>query len=109
MKPVPSTPINIPALAKFEDHGNIFIDPKTGSSYSRLSAYIVKDDCDQEALLKLSISASINDLIDCVIVPEVSVSLKVTLPHNATEADFDTAVAFTVARLKDQINFPYQP
>jgi len=80
--PVPTAPLVIPSAFNTK-RGNDNVDsasPSTQSSWSDAIAYVVKNQCDVDSLIKFSASVTINEFVDCQLTQAGSLSIKGAVP-----------------------------
>lgn len=103
MKPVPSSPVTAPVIGNYLDFGSRFQKVNDGSTYSKATHYISKDDCDQEDFLHLGASFTLNHLDNCSSYTIATGSIKLGLPHNANGADLTTVLAWLKSIITSQV------
>jgi len=94
--PIPTSPVIYPdSVTGWLDRGSHFVDPTTGSTYSKTVNYVGKNVCGQDDYAHIASQWQIlaRDT-NCTKYAIASGSLKLTLPHNYTVDDAQGGLNF---------------
>lgn len=106
MLPVPSAPVVRPSFPDGYDNVGSGYKSKgqDKSTIARVTSYKSKDACDQTNLAHINGSCNINELVDCVPVASEAISIKATVPHNASKAQLLEAIQYLVDAIDEQLD-----
>jgi len=94
---VAEAPVVIPTFT--EDRGNIWFDPVTKSTWTKVVKYDETNSCGETAWTYAQCAATINKLVNCVPTMAAQVTIKVRIPVDGDGVDEELIINFVKSKL----------